>query len=414
MTISAGDQLQEQAKTATFVWQMSELGDPYAKLLLRQVNPYRFCEKARELGPIHRSRVGPWVTPNHALALRILRDRRFGTRRADGERDYAQFTSMDDSFLKLDPPDHTRLRRMVTPFFGARRFIAQRPRVQGLCHELLDGIDTSVPFDLMSSMIRPLMNTLVRDLFRVPADYAERFDGNCTTTGRVFEGFASPEQYEALEIAVADLRAVLIELVSLREMAPGDDVVSELLVAHYNGGLSMDEVIGILGLLSIAGTESTSHLMGNGMLAFMEHRDQWELLRENPDLAPRAVEETLRYDPPNQLISRVAHEDVEIAGAHIEAGDTVIILTGGANRDPEVYSEPNRFDITREDSAESLTFSTGIHFCLGAALARTAAEISFRTLVDRLPEIHQAGPVRRRMASSIRGLQHFPVVAKQR
>lgn len=412
MTIPAGDQLQEQAKTATFVWQMSELGDPYAKLLLRQVNPYRFCEKARELGPLHRSRVGPWVTADHRLSLRILRDRRFGTRRADGERDYPQFTSMDDSFLKLDPPDHTRLRRMVTPFFGARRFNAQRPRVERLCHELLDGIDTSRPFDLMDRLVRPLMNTLVRDLFRVPEDCAERFDRNCTTTGRVFEGFASPDQYEELEAAVADLRSVLLELVELRATEPGDDVVSELLTAHRDGGLTMDEVIGVLGLLSIAGTESTSHLMGNGVLALMEHRDQWELLRADPDLAPRVVDETLRYDPPNQLISRVAHEDIEIAGQRIAAGDTVIILTGGANRDPEVYPEPNRFDITREGGPESLTFSTGIHFCLGAALARTAAEICFRVLVERLPELRQAGPVRRRMASSIRGLQHFPVAAK--
>ncbi|WP_329562430.1 cytochrome P450 [Kitasatospora sp. NBC_01266] len=411
MTIPAGDQLQEQAKTATFVWQMSELGDPYAKLLLRQVNPYRFCEQARELGPIHRSKVGPWVTADHQLALTILRDRRFGVRRADGTRDLAQFTSMDDSFLKLDPPDHTRLRRMVTPFFGARRFNAQRPRIEALCHELLDAVDTEAPFDLMDQLIRPLMNTLVRDLFQVPEESAERFDRNCTTTGRVFEGFASPEQYEELEAAVADLRSVLSELVELRAAEPGDDVVSELLTAYRGGGVTMDEVIGVLGLLSIAGTESTSHLMGNGVLALLEHRDQWDLLCADPELATRVVDETLRYDPPNQLISRVAHVDVELAGARIEAGDSVVILTGGANRDPKAYPDPNRFDITREGGPESLTFSTGIHFCLGAALARTAAEICFRVLVDRLPTLRQAGPVRRRMASSIRGLHRFPVSA---
>lgn len=411
MTSPTSGQLEVQAKTATFVWQMSELGDPYAKLLLRQVNPYRFCEQARELGAIHRSRVGPWVTPHHATALAILRDKRFGVRRADGERDYAQFTSMDDSFLKLDPPDHTRLRRMVTPFFGARRFNAQRPRMEQLLHERLDAIDTSERFDLMSAVIRPLMNTLVRDLFQVPAEAAERFDRNCTTTGRVFEGFASFEQFEELETAVDDLRGVLAELTELRKTAPGDDVVSELLDAHRDGGLSMDEVIGVLGLLSIAGTESTSHLMGNGMLALLEHPDQWELLKADPGLAAGAVDETLRYDPPNQLISRVAHEDVEIAGNLVGAGDTVIILTGGANRDPKAYPDPNRFDITRGGGPDSLTFSTGIHFCLGAAMARTAAETTFRVLADRLPDLHKAGAVRRRMASSIRGLHAFPVAA---
>src|SRR5262249_23764665 len=158
--------------------------------------------------------------------------------RADGERDFAQFTSMDDSFLKLDPPDHTRLRRMVTPFFGARRFNAQRPRIEALCHELLDAVDATAPVDLMSSYVKPLMNTLVRDVFRVPEQLAERFDRNCTTTGRVFEGFASPEQYEELEIAVADLRAVLVELLELRATEPGDDVVSDLLEAHRSGNLS--------------------------------------------------------------------------------------------------------------------------------------------------------------------------------
>lgn len=411
MTIPTSDQLQEQAMTATFVWQMSELGDPYAKILLRQLNPYRFCEQARELGPIHRSKVGPWVTPDHATALAILRDKRFGVRRADGERDYAQFTSMDDSFLKLDPPDHTRLRRMVTPFFGARRFNAQRPRIESLLNASLDAIDTTQRFDLMAAVVRPLMNTLVRDLFRVPQAQAERFDSNCTTTGRVFEGFTSVEQFDELETAVADLRAVLRDLVELRRQAPGDDVVSELLAAHRDGGLSLDEVIGVLGLLSIAGTESTSHLMGNGVLALLEHPEQWELLKADPDLAPAVVDETLRYDPPNQLISRVAHVDVEVAGQHIRAGDTVIILTGGANRDPRAYPDPNRFDITRGAGPDSLTFSTGIHFCLGAALARTAAEMTFRVLARRLPGLHKAGPPRRRMASSIRGLHAFPVAA---
>lgn len=210
---------------------------------------------------------------------------------------------------------------------------------------------------------------------------------------------------------MADLRSVLSELVELRAAEPGDDVVSELLTAYRGGGVTMDEVIGVLGLLSIAGTESTSHLMGNGVLALLEHRDQWDLLCADPELATRVVDETLRYDPPNQLISRVAHVDVELAGARIEAGDSVVILTGGANRDPKAYPDPNRFDITREGGPESLTFSTGIHFCLGAALARTAAEICFRVLVDRLPTLRQAGPVRRRMASSIRGLHRFPVSA---
>ena len=409
MSISAGDQLQEQAQTAMFVWQMSTMGDPYAQILLRQVNPYRFYEKARELGPIHHSRVGPWVTPDYAVARSILRDQRFGVRRADGARDFAQFTSMDDSFLKLDPPDHTRLRRMVTPFFGARRFNAQRPRIEALCHELLDAVDTTAPFDLMSVFVKPLMNTLVRDVFRVPEQLAERFDRNCTTTGRVFEGFASPEQYEELEIAVADLRAVLVELLELRSTEPGDDVVSDLLAAHRSGNLSLDEAVGVCGLLSIAGTESTSHLIGNGTLALLENRDQWNLLRENPELAPKAVEETLRYDPPNQLISRVAHVDVELAGQTIEADSTVIVLTGGANRDPAVYQDPARFDITRESGPESLTFSAGIHFCLGAALARNAADVALRVLTDRMPDLHRAGPEKRRRASSIRGMQSFPV-----
>ena len=411
MPISAGDQLYEQAQTATFVWQMSTQGDPYAQILMRQVNPYRFYEKARELGPLHRSKVGPWVTPDYRVARGILRDSRFGVRRADGERDYPQFTSMDDSFLKLDPPDHTRLRRLVTPYFGARRFNKQRTRVEALCNELLDGLDTSQTFDLMSQFIRPLMNTLVRDLFQVPEQERERFDRNCTLTGRVFEGFASPEQFEELEAAVADLKQVLLDLMELRRKEPGDDVVSDLLAAHDRGQATLDEAIGVLGLLSIAGTESTSHLIGNGVLALMEHRDQWELLKADPELAPKAVEETLRYDPPNQLISRVAHKDVPLEGELIEAGSTVIVLTGGANRDPRAYPDPNRFDMHRAPGPEPLTFSTGIHFCLGAALARTAADVALRVLAARTPELRQDGAVRRRVAAPIRGLQSFPVTA---
>ncbi|SES49404.1 hypothetical protein SAMN04487983_10798 [Streptomyces sp. yr375] len=415
MAISA-DLEQEQAELAAFIWQMSTLGDPYAHILLRQVNPYRFFEKARALGPIHRSRVGPWVTPDYQVARGILRDTRFGTRDTRGERTIAQFTSVDDSFLKLDPPDHTRLRRLVTPYFGARRFNADRPRIARMCHDLLDAAleraGETGEFDVVTDYARRLMSELVCDVFGVQGDFRERFTECSARTGRVFEGFSSPEQYQELEQAVADLQALLRELVEIRARQPGPDVVSGLLRAQQADGLTMDEVVGVCGLLSIAGTESTSHLIGNAVLALLENREQWDLLRADPELTPRAVEETLRYDPPNHLISRVAREDVVLAGQQIAADDTVVIMTGGANRDPQIYPEPERFDMLREDPAEPLTFSAGVHFCLGAALARTAADTALRVLVERLPELRQAGPVSRRRSSSVRGLEHLPVAVR--
>ncbi|NEA99073.1 cytochrome P450 [Streptomyces sp. SID13726] len=415
MAISV-EQEQEQVELAVFIWQMSTLGDPYAQVLLRQMNPYRFFEKAREHGPIHRSRVGPWVTPDYRISRSILRDTRFGTRDVNGERTIAQFTSVDDSFLKLDPPDHTRLRRLVTPYFGARRFQAGRPQTEALCQELLDRAleraGAEGRFDVVTDYARPLMSELVCDVFGVRGDFRDRFASCSARVGRVFEGYSSPEQFQELEDAVAELKGLLRELVEIRAQEPGQDVVSGLLRAHGEERLTVDEVIGVCSLLSIAGTESTSHLIGNAVHALLENREQWQLLCDDIELTPRAVEETLRYDPPNHLISRVAHAEVELAGQRIAVGDTVVIMTGGANRDPQVYPEPGRFDILREDPAEPLTFSAGIHFCLGAALARTAAETALRVLVDRLPELRPSGPVRRRRSPSVRGLESLPVTVR--
>ena len=412
MPAPTDQEMEEYLQTSRFIWYMGALGDPYALLLRGQENPYELFEQVRARGPLHLSRLGTWVTADHALGNKILRDARFGTRRADGARVAPHFSSLDDSFLKLDAPDHTRLRRLSIPLFSPKRMGGYRPHVEHVCNELLDRLDLDGGFDLVQDFAKHLPIALIRGLLGIPDEYQEKFDRCCHGSALVLEGFVSPEQTEELQLAVDGLYEVFEELMELRAAEPGDDVISRLVEAEREGKLTRKECIGVCGIIAVAGTETTTNLVANGTLALLERPDQWDMLRKDPDLAPGVVEETLRWDSPAQLATRVAHSDVEVAGHQLAEGSLVAVLTAAANRDPEVFPDPEVFDITRNSRTEHLAFSGGPHYCLGAPLARMEADAAFRTLVDRLPQLRQTGPVDRWVSASARGLRHFPVAAR--
>ncbi|WJV44900.1 cytochrome P450 [Streptomyces flavofungini] len=387
-------------------------GDPFTRLLQGQQDPYPLYAKVRQRGPVHRSHLGTWVTGSHELGTRILRDRTlFLNREQGGVPGHEMMAEIpwNSSILGLDPPDHTRLRRLAQPAFGPRMISKYRVQVEKLCNGLLDDLATRDGFDLIEDFAGPLPLLVIGELLGVPEEYHDRFIRAGRKVGPVIDGVKSLKMARDFRGAVDDLDQVFTELIELRAKDPGEDLISRLTVANEEGKLSTEELLAFCTVLAVTGFETTTNLIGNAVLAMTGDRAQWDMLREDPDLAPRAVEETLRYDSPALQAQRVPHGDIALAGHHIRANSSVVVLIGAANRDPEVYDEPDRFDLTRENPAEHLSFSGGIHYCIGAPLARMEGETALRVLAERLPDLRVAGPVVRRSSPVISGCTRLPV-----
>ncbi|GAB2898623.1 cytochrome P450 [Streptomyces deserti] len=392
-------------------------GDPFAHLLMGQEDPYPLYARVRERGPLHRSHLGTWVIGSHQLGSRVLRDRSLFLNRKEGG--VPGHEIMDDipwnsSILGLDPPDHTRLRRLAQPAFGPKMISKYQVEVEKLCHSLLDKTATADEFDLIENFAGPLPLLVIGELLGVPEEYHDRFIRAGRKVGPVIDGVKSLAMARDFRAAVDDLDEVFTELIALRATDPGDDLVSRLTLAKEDGKLTTEELLAFCTVLAVTGFETTTNLIGNAVLALTRDRTQWNMLREDPGLARAAVEETLRYDSPALQAQRVPHEDTALHGHHIRANSSVVVLIGAANRDPEVYTDPDRFDLTRRDQAEHLSFSGGIHYCIGAPLARMEGETALRVLVERLPDLHVSGPVRRRSSPVISGCTRLPVSGRPR
>jgi hypothetical protein len=375
--------------------------DPMSLLALRPAreNPYPVYERLRAAGPISRTRLGNWVSTSHSVCNRVLRDRHFGVA-SDG--------SSGLSFLELDPPDHTRLRRLAAPAFSPRRMVGYSARVEKTVHQLIDDLPQEGRFDLVSAFAAPLPIAVITDLLGVPNAHADDFARWGATIGSALDGIKSVRHARALMQANASLEALFTELFEVRRREPSDDVISTV-VAAEGERIEPAEMVPLCVLLLIAGFETTVNLISNGVLALLDHPEQWRALRADPGRAANAVEEVLRYDPPVQRTGRVALADVELDGTPVRRGQFVATLIGGANRDPEVYDDPTHFDISRTLPVEHLAFSSGIHYCLGQPLARLEATIAFAALAERVPTLRRGGRVVRRNAATIRGPLHLPV-----
>ncbi|GAA2838277.1 cytochrome P450 [Crossiella cryophila] len=409
---------QIQAAKATN-WLLGGLGD-----LLVQVenpkwreNPYPLYEQIRQKGPLYRGLSGTWATTSHALCNQVLRDRRFGVKNADGSPVTggalgAVANTYPESFLDQDPPDHTRLRRLAAPAFNPKRVDGYRPRVQQIVDSLLDKIEGQETFDLIKDLAAPLPITVISDLLGIPDADRGDFAEYGARIGEGLSGVHSIRQAKDLIHVGSELVALFDRLLKERTKDPGDDVISSLATAVGEEKMTARELHGTAMLLLLAGFETTVNLIGNGVHALLAHPEQWAQLRDKPELAAAMTEEALRYDPPVQATMRIAHADIELAGETIKSGQLVGVMLAAGNRDPEVYPEPDKFDITRTGGPEHLAFSSGIHYCIGARLARIEGEILFRSLAERMPLLRQAGPLERRESSTIRGLRAFPVTAK--
>jgi cytochrome P450 len=356
----------------------------------------------RREGPLAPTRRGNWVTVSHRVCGAVLRDRKFGVQ---------QDPQMDLSFLSMNPPDHTRLRRLAQPTFSPKTLPAYRGRIEDTVGEPLDRAGRDGRFDLVSGFAAPLPISVITGLLGIPDADSREFEQYGAIVGSALDGVRSLRHAARIQAADAKLHALFRSLIELRRREPADDLISRL-VAAEGDRLLPSELEPMISLLLIAGFETTVNLIGNCVLALLRDPEQWEALRADPrGLAIKAVEEALRYDPPVQGTSRIALEAVELEGRPVRAGQVVITMIGAAGRDPEVYERPEVFDIERSSAAEHLAFSSGVHYCVGQPLARMEAATALQLLAERMPKLQHAGRVRRRPSSSIRGPLHLPVRA---
>lgn len=407
--------MNEHVQTAT----NAPLFDPLAPEFIR--DPYPHYERLRSTDPMHLTPLGMFVASRHAEVSLALRDKRFGkdyverTKRRYGPDIMAEpvFRSVRHWMLQQDPPDHTRLRGLVVKAFTARRVEDMRPRIQQIVDETLDRIAPQGHMNLIEDFAFRLPVTIICDMLGIPQEHREVFYTSSRNGGRLLE----PVPLSPAEIAEANASSKMAQmyfqqLFELRRRSPGDDLTTQLVQAEEDGSkLSNEELTANIILLFGAGHETTVNLIGNGLLALHRNPDQLALLKANPALITNAIEEFLRYDSSVQMTGRVALEDIDdLGGRKIPKGESVLCLLGSANRDPKVYPDrPDRLDITRAN-VRPLSFGGGIHFCLGAQLARIEAEIAIATLLRRLPDLRldDAENPEWRPTFVLRGLKRMP------
>ncbi len=360
-------------------------------------NPYSYYHRLRAVDPMHLTPFGFYAASRHADVATILRDKRFGkdfvgrmTRRFGPQvMDEPIYRSMSHWMLQQDPPDHGRLRGLVVRAFTARRVEDMRPRIQAIVDEIIDRVAPRGHMDLIADFAFRLPVIVICDMLGIPEDHREIFFGSSRAGGRLLDPApltrAEIDEQNRYNLASAEYFRSLFEL---RRREPGDDLTTQLVQAEEEGNkLSNEELTANIILLFGAGHETTVNLIGNGLLALYRNPDQLRRLIDDPSLTPNAVDELLRYDSSVQVTGRTTLEDVDdIGGIAMPKGQSVICLLGAANRDPAVYADPDKLDIKRAD-IRPLSFGGGIHYCLGAQLARIEGEIAISTLLRRLPNL---------------------------
>ncbi len=387
-----------------------------------QQDPYLLYRELREADPIHRSRAARgWILLRHADCAAVLRDQRFsaddrnkstaaqelrariqdGLTEPDAERNQVM--------LRSDPPDHTRLRGIVNKAFTPRAIAAWEPRIEEITHRLLDELVQRPSFELLRDFAVPLPVTIIAEMLGVPSEDHTTFKRWSDHLVGFLDPAASPGP-EVLKQTVEEFGEFMGKIADERRREPRDDLLTALVQAEEAGNrLSENDLLSTLALLLAAGNETTSNLIGNSVLALLRNPEQAARLRAEPDAMDAAVEELLRWDSPVQFTMRIPTEDLDFEGHRFEKGQQIILVLGSANRDPAVYERPEELDLGRKENRH-LAFGFGIHFCLGAQLARAEGRIALSALFQRIPGLRLATQqVRWRKLSFLRGLEALEV-----
>ncbi|MFC5890749.1 cytochrome P450 [Kitasatospora aburaviensis] len=359
-------------------------------------DPYPFYARMRRESPVHRSAQGIWYLTRYADVEAALGDLRLSNDRDRMTRAYVALGGDLKAFSRLtdrlgrvmsntDPPEHARLRKLANRAFTARRVEALRDGIRRIVDQLIDrAVQAGPTMDLIEAVAAPLPRSVVCELFGIPPEDRPKVETWFSRFGRLSEDLAKSEE------AIGQYEEYLARLIRLRRADPGDDLISALVATQaQDDRLTDSELLSTCFVLITAGDETTTHLIGNGVLALLRHPDQLARLRADPGLIRGAVEELARYDTVTQAIVRVVAEDLEIGGRTLREGELVYLFLGATNRDPERFEDPDRLDLTRPGNRH-LSFGNGPHFCLGGPLAKLEAEVAFGTLVRRLPELRLA------------------------
>ena len=396
-----------------------DLFDPTFK-----ANPYRTYAELRSEAPVYRAELpdgrGVWLVTRYDDVVAVLKDERFAKdwRSAMTPEQLAQIPPipevmkpLSENMLDKDPPDHERLRRLVSKAFTPRLIERMRPRVQEIADTLLDAVEDKGGMDLIDDYAFPLPITVIAELLGVPVEDRNRFRewSDAAVSGDTTQEYVEKILLPHMQAFIEYLRALFEE----KRENPKDDLISALVLAEEAGDkLSEDELLAMVFLLLIAGHETTVNLIGNGTLALLQNPDQLQKLKDDPSLIKPAIEELLRYDGPVETSTeRFAREDVTIGDTVIPKGEMVMVVIAAADHDPERFSEPDTLDIARADN-KHLAFGKGIHHCLGAPLARMEGQIALGTLLRRMPDLRLKGSPESltwRPGMVLRGLKGLPV-----
>ena len=378
-------------------------------------DPYPDYSRLRRRSPAHFSHLfKSWVFSRHAEVDSIMRNHGVfssdPTKRHEMVRQQTVLnTRKHQTMLIADPPDHTRLRALVARTFIQKSINSLEPWIRRLMNALVDEIADPSSFDLMTAVANPLPVLVISEMLGIPAEDRGDLRNWSNRQLSLLEPIPDPREHA---FAIEALDVYLRSVIERKRARPTKDIVNELVNARRNGAaLTEQEVVNMLRLLLVTGNETTTNLIGNGMLALLRHPDQHRRLRDDPGLVPAAVEEFLRFDSPVQTAIRIVLEDCQVAGSQLLSGQGVILLIGSANRDPQVFDNPDMLDVDRHTNSH-IAFGRGIHHCMGASLARLEGRIAFEVLLERFSSISLlSGTPKYRSGVILRGLESLPVKA---
>ena len=368
-----------------------------------KANPYPYYDYLRTHDPIHWGMLGGWVITRYADAKAILKDPRFDEApMPDSFRKKSQYLAKKERDLEalilasqhwlffLNPPDHTRMRGLVAKAFKGQSLQKMAPEIQAIANQLIIPFKAEGKLDIVTNFANLLPIKVIMKFLGLPQQDEHFVRGWVRDIFSIFDPLNSLHKCEEMNQISLEFRDYLQGQINQKRKQPQSDLITTLVEVEDGGEkLTDEEIISSCMMLAAAGEGTTASIIGNSILAPLNHRDQLELLEQQPHLINKAVEELLRYDSPTQLVLRTARETLEMAGKTINKGDFIILCLGSANRDPQQFVDPDRLDLLRSDN-QHIAFATGIHFCLGAALARVEVPIAINTLVQQLPNVQLA------------------------